>query len=39
MRQGARILALFLLLVAISGAVQYAEAVDLGVNCNKHESM
>jgi hypothetical protein len=39
MRQGARILALFLLLVAIGGVAQYAEAVDRGVNCNKHDSI
>jgi hypothetical protein len=39
MRQGARILVAFLLLVAIGGAVQYAKAVDLGVNCNKHDSI
>ncbi len=39
MRQGAQIRTLFLLLVAISAAAQYAEAVDLGVNCNKHDSI
>ncbi|HEY1679202.1 MAG TPA: right-handed parallel beta-helix repeat-containing protein [Candidatus Sulfotelmatobacter sp.] len=29
----------FLLLVAIGATVQYAEGVDLGVNCNKHDSI
>jgi hypothetical protein len=38
MRQRANFLAV-LLLVAIGGAVQYAEGVDLGVNCNKHDSI
>jgi hypothetical protein len=39
MRQATRIPALFLLLVAIGGAVQYSGAVDLGVNCNRHDSI
>jgi Right handed beta helix region len=38
MRQRPTFLA-FLLLVTIGGAAQYAEAVDLGVNCNKHDSV
>jgi Right handed beta helix region len=38
MGQRARFLA-FLLLVAIGSAAQYAGAVDLGVNCNKHDSI
>ncbi len=38
MRQRARFLT-FLLLVTIGGAVQFAKAGDLGVNCNKHDSI
>ena len=38
MRQRARIFALFLL-VAIGAASQYAQAANLSVNCDKHESI
>jgi hypothetical protein len=38
MRQRARVLALFLL-VAIGAASQHAQAANLSVNCDKHESI
>ena len=38
MRQRARIFAFFLL-VAIGAASQYAQAANLSVNCDKHESI
>ena len=38
MRQRARIL-VFFLLVAIGAASQYAQAANLSVNCDKHESI
>ncbi len=38
MRQRTTFLA-FLLLAAIGGTAQFAKAVDLGVNCNKHDSI
>ena len=38
MRQRARILALFLL-VTIGAASQYAQAANVSVNCDKHDSI
>ena len=39
MRQRARILALFLSVVIIGAASQYAQAANLKVDCDKHESI
>ena len=39
MRQRARILALFLSVVIIGAATQYAQAANLKVDCGKHESI
>ena len=39
MRQRARIFALFLSVVIIGAASQYAQAANLKVDCDKHESI